>query len=825
MQIGMFNKNSKTFHPQSTLGRAIDAKLLKNTDDRTINALKLKREYLDTKEGIGERIVDSVNDFTEFGINKKRARKVLQKYEQGKLSKKEAESYLKQYEYNKKDVTEMGIDVITSFASLAVFTWVQGFFKNTAMVAFPKTLDAKKLLGIKASNLITPAGILLAGLTGATLKPILKGINKIPADKKFKKKDKAKGKDTLTGFIDGATSPLAGSMKLIGMVPFAMINAGARYLSLSKDNKSFDDFINQQTQNIDAKVIAVAAMGVGAYNSNKKITHWQEAAKKAEANIKRMNIAYPSDMGGADNAFNDIANSTGLIDDKVFAIMNDSSISTDEKIKKLEDYNIFMGKYLQTMTVPPDFEANKLKFGTDNPTDTQLTARKDNPKEYMRYKRTLASSDLGSKIKSACPPSRTAEEAQALIGKSFSDKYQVLKSAGVGTVGETWLAKDKETGKEVVIKLVKKGIDLEKLSNDRQFMLDKLKNSKIENLPTGSNETSIKNKVKSQIEDLFNAWADEIDFAKERENALLLAKNNETFTVPKPIALKDGIYVMEKASGIQLDKLDSYLRENNKKLTHDEKKWLQDQYQKIIDEQNSVPNKGARIIHADPHAGNVFVDLEKKQFIFIDTGNVVQRDGKTSIKTLMSGIDTLTANGGKIVDNLLDDAILPKGLSREKAREEIMKEVQKTVFNCKDFNQNSEDAIKNIMKNKNIVLRDTQANLIKSKKAHADNRRILLYSLPVKEPTKEELKKLQEERQKELEKQQKEGMVSFIKHLITGLKKSFGNDLPYAAKEMYERVNRPNNEHVQYLSYFGRILNELDESITPSTSQIKSIKK
>ena len=74
MQIGMFNKNSKTFHPQSTLGRAIDAKLLKNTDDRTINALKLKREYLDTKEGIGERIVDSVNDFTEFGINKKRAR-------------------------------------------------------------------------------------------------------------------------------------------------------------------------------------------------------------------------------------------------------------------------------------------------------------------------------------------------------------------------------------------------------------------------------------------------------------------------------------------------------------------------------------------------------------------------------------------------------------------------------------------------------------------------------------------------------------------------------------------------------------------------------
>ena len=80
----------------------------------------------------------------------------------------------------------MGIDVITSLASLAVFTWVQGFFKNTAMVAFPKTLDAKKLLGIKASNLITPAGILLAGLTGATLKPILKGINKIPADKKFK---------------------------------------------------------------------------------------------------------------------------------------------------------------------------------------------------------------------------------------------------------------------------------------------------------------------------------------------------------------------------------------------------------------------------------------------------------------------------------------------------------------------------------------------------------------------------------------------------------------------------------------------------------------
>ena len=76
--------------------------------------------------------------------------------------------------------------------------------------------------------------------------------------------------------------------------------------------------------------------------------------------------------------------------------------------------------------------------------------------------------------KSNCPSSRTVKEAQNHIKNTFGNKYTILgeKPLGVGTVAESYLAKDNNTGKEVVIKMTKKWVSPEKLQNDKQKMLD-----------------------------------------------------------------------------------------------------------------------------------------------------------------------------------------------------------------------------------------------------------------------------------------------------------------------------------------------------------------
>lgn len=802
MQIGMFNKDKGRFRAKTMIGRSLEQNLLKNTTDVTLNTLKLQKEYLESKDGIGERIWDTVNDFTEIGINKKRARKVLQKYEQGKISKEATEAYLKQYEYNKKDAVETGIDVATSLAALATFTWVQGFIKNTAQTVLPEVCKSsiKSLGGMKVSTAITTAGVLLAGLTGMIVKPVLKAINKIPADKKSKKKNKSSFKDAATGFANGAMAPVAGTFKLLGLIPFAVANTSLRYLTLSKDNKSFDDFMNQQTQNIDTKILAVAAMGTGAYVSNKNIEHWKETSEKAIHNCKKMKLDYTSLANGKDNAFESIADSTKIFEnDKIINnIINNNSLTTDEKIKKLEEYNIFLGKYFQTFNPSPDFEELKQKFGTVNPTESQKQARLSTPYQYNNFKRDLAINDLASKIKADCPPSRTVGQAQEIISKTFGSQYEVIKSAGVGTIGETYLAKDKTTGQEVIIKMVKEGIDTKKISEDKQFMLDLVRNNK-----KIKKDTKQLKKIEGQIEDLFTNWIDETDFNKERENALLLAKNNTTFKVPKPIVLKDDIYVMEKAEGIQLNQLPEYLRKNNKKLSRKEYKWINEQYKKIIEEQmNTTPKEGNRIIHADPHSGNIFVDLDKKQFTLIDTGNVAQKDIQTMTNEEFFKIDSILGDSSKIVDKILKDSILPPGMSIEQAKALVLKDVNKELYNYKTFSFDVTSNIKTILNKYKITTKDTGANLIKANGAHWQNTK-LISALPQVKPIKEELKQMEEEAKKAMDKAKSEGISTFIKALKDNIIKISGNNPKYFTEQLKLRFNRPKEEHEKMLTYLS----------------------
>ena len=64
-----------------------------------------------------------------------------------------------------------------------------------------------------------------------------------------------------------------------------------------------------------------------------------------------------------------------------------------------------------------------------------------------------------------------------LSSKTYGNKYTIIedKALGVGTVAETFLAKNNETGQEVVLKFLKKGMSLEKIEKDRTEFIELIK--------------------------------------------------------------------------------------------------------------------------------------------------------------------------------------------------------------------------------------------------------------------------------------------------------------------------------------------------------------
>ena len=68
-----------------------------------------------------------------------------------------------------------------------------------------------------------------------------------------------------------------------------------------------------------------------------------------------------------------------------------------------------------------------------------------------------------------------------------------------------------------------------------------------------------------KINTLFDAWAQEVDLAKEMEATQILGKNAKHYHAIKPIEVKDNIYVMEKAPGVQFNQfIDQMLKEGKK---------------------------------------------------------------------------------------------------------------------------------------------------------------------------------------------------------------------------------------------------------------------
>lgn len=98
------------------------------------------------------------------------------------------------------------------------------------------------------------------------------------------------------------------------------------------------------------------------------------------------------------------------------------------------------------------------------------------------------------------------------------------------------------------------------------------------------------------VDELYGAWSKEVDLKLEAEAAKTLGKYAVNYNTVSPVAVKNNIFVMEKANGVQFDKFTQYLKDNNVKLTKDEAGDLLRSYVQVFFEQLlSVPKKDKKL--------------------------------------------------------------------------------------------------------------------------------------------------------------------------------------------------------------------------------------
>lgn len=226
---------------------------------------------------------------------------------------------------------------------------------------------------------------------------------------------------------------------------------------------------------------------------------------------------------------------------------------------------------------------------------------------------------------------------------------------------------------------------------------------------------------------MYAAWSKECDLSLEKEAAEIMASNAKRFNVVKPIEIKNNIYVMEKAKGVQLNKLDEELRRRGMKLTEEQIKKLLLNYNKVFIEQLiSIPRSGQKIIQADPNSANIFIDLDNldKPITFLDLGNVLRYENLTATRNALGHLDFIFGNSRGIAKTNLEGAILPEGLSRDDAIEKLVTELDTHIFNSKTQippPNTITDFCIDVMKNMKIIPNADNANLIKAETTYYSN--------------------------------------------------------------------------------------------------------
>lgn len=747
------------------------------------------------KNGLVERLYNGFKNLTGLGVGSKKAEEAVRKAEAGEISVDDARNVIDKYRKSQVNSAQAFGDIMSVGASGMTFFGVRNSLKKAGAKAVlnEKATDfaidifgfGKKMLGIgKSKTKAVAIAAVVAALVGGIVKWGTLKFNRIGSEEfKYSKKEyngakegydkllyRAEKKDknkkrrgaNFRNFVSGA---LNGVMMPITMLGAAIIGVPTYYIANSlnryfignheEKGKNLKGYVNNLKGDAVAHAAVVAATAVPMVTKVKYTQIFDANLKKV---VDKLKDATLKDAGlpktTSYQQLDDILRNSEAIRN----ITNNEALSVEDRIIALTDENLFAVKMRQISN-----DGSKL-----------TTALREN-----------------------CPPSRTLDEAQIFINKALGDKYTVKQLIGVGTVAETYLATDK-SGKEVCVKILKNGITTDKLLADKAKFVDIVKNSK-------KSPEEIKNLLRN-VDDMAEGLLKELDLVNEKDAAEKMVKFTKVANVVKPIEVKNGAYVMEKAKGISLSslvelnsakaykealesgnmliediaeyqlkgRLGTLLKgvkgkEERLKIVNDYIKRIEartpqygdinlskddfialiEEYQQVLVEQFNKVDADGKILHADIHPGNIFIDIDalkgrkggvvsnlkshigrptsNKIFTLIDTGNTVAMNKEQGLRAINLTSYIKRGNVKDITDYMLygvDGAALG-GHTKEEAAKLISNDLKKIFFDAETkletvTNESLVEMVSNIMRKHGIVPADTQMTLNKARQS-ADN--------------------------------------------------------------------------------------------------------
>ena len=562
------------------------------------------------KNGLTGRLFNVIKNITGLGLGSKKVEQAVAKAEKGEITNEEARETITKYRKSQANSSQVVGDGLST--ALCVLTFldtkntlankgpgaylrkVHGIIKdkpevktNTIMDLFNKGNRSLRLSEADLARYFkNPKGLMirlsLGGIAAGFSKALFGVIDRIGAkefytDKKdfngaidpydkaaysqARKQDRrekwsANWKNFFSGIINGTTVPLMGLFGgIVGVPLYFAINSLNRYFigNHVDEDKSFESYINNIKEN--GLLGATLALGAGIPIALKthKIAVFEKTGRKAVKLLENTKFE-PNEFNGR-STYEEISE----------ILLKDSEISKIiRKDRSLERTSIWGEKSLTE-------------------SELQDLAQELNDANFFAAKFKQISNDgsaLARVLKEDCRPTRTCEEAQAYIDNAFGKgKYTIDKDhycLGVGTVAETYFAKGAD-GKEVCIKVIKEGMNADKIARDKEAFLRIIDNLSV-NPETGKAYTQAeKNIFKQNVENLADGVLKEIDLANEFKAAEELAKHTQYANVVKGIEVSENkaAYVMERANGISLESLmnlnEAYAyRENMQKLLNGE---------------------------------------------------------------------------------------------------------------------------------------------------------------------------------------------------------------------------------------------------------------
>lgn len=750
---------------------------IKDTENTTTNIItnsNIRDEFVKEKKnnGLIRKFYNFLKNKTNIGLGSKAVEKEIDKFEKGEISEENIKDTITKYKNSQQNSVQAFADTATAAVTISGYYLGNNFVKKyqaqdklNALPQFIKNIkentDSIKLKRLKliedilksktkATMLMVPILGIVGGITKLTItKAERLGSKEFKVDKKAftdkkelkaakkkarKERRKTNFKNFLTGAANGILAPvtaLAGG--IIGIPAYILATTGLRYTTNNKD-KSLNDFAQSFKDNAAVNTLATVAVAVPAF----KKAHFSHVLgknlDKVVDKLKDVKLELP-DLPSSKSAYQELEDfmlNSEAIQNIVKSKKLYSNDNMDEIIKNLTDENIFAVKFLQ-------IKNKGLLSG-----------------EYNQYGR------ISEALRENCPPTRTLEEAQEHINKLWgSSEYKVSKLLGVGTVAETYLAKD-SSGKEVCIKVLKNGINAEKIAKDKEKFIKLITGDTPADKLNDNQKYLIKN-----INDLAEGISKEVDFINEMNAAKELKKYSKVADVVVPMEAKSGIYVMEKAPGISIKTLvDYYNCESSIKhfkryaKKHPDKEWIKPTIEKYEEDMKKIKSrapefedfdmtpsqikkllktyidlqveqfakvdKNGKVIHADIHPGNIFINLQAlksgkgKLLTLIDTGNTIKLSKEQAMASLKVVGFIKNGNTKDLANIVLQDAILPQGLSKEEALVKVEKDLKTFFFDNKtkinSMNMDTFYALSdNILRKYNIIPNNTQLNLNKAK--------------------------------------------------------------------------------------------------------------